>query len=172
MGHPLIDTAESIGQFMEYWGFKSIDGRVWTLIHLSDTPISTPEIVDHLQVSKGLVSVAINELLQYDLIEAHHKTKFGAQTYISKNNVTQTIRRILRERELHLLSMSESNMEALLTLSRQELQDINISEHKLKSLYTLTLAQKNLMNKIIRRNLNTIEDWITFTKKAVQLLKF
>ena len=67
--HKKEELISNIGAFIEYWGFRNIHGRVWGTIYLSNKPMSTPEIVERLDVSKALISGAINELLDHGLIE-------------------------------------------------------------------------------------------------------
>jgi DNA-binding transcriptional regulator GbsR (MarR family) len=166
-----VDLAETIGEFIQYWGFKSIHGRVWTMIYLSEKPISTPEIVESLCVSKGLVSLAINELLQFKLIKEEEKVSFGAQTYSAEPDVARVVRDVLRERELKILTDVESKISILSAFSPEELKESNICEEKLLKLNELTVANKLLLSRVISKKFNTMTDWIKFLKKASTFLK-
>ena len=64
----LLHVCETAGAFIEYWGFKSIHGRVWTLLALSKEPISQVEVARILTVSRALVSQAMAELVSYGLV--------------------------------------------------------------------------------------------------------
>ena len=39
-----LDVCDAIGDFIEYWGFKRIHGRVWALVALSSKPLPQVEI--------------------------------------------------------------------------------------------------------------------------------
>ena len=132
----VAQTAESVGNFMEYWGFKSIHGRIWALIFLSENHISTPEIVDTLQVSKASVSIGINDLLEEKLIKSSGKIRNGAVTYSATENVGSVVRRVLKERELKLISDTEKNLMKLAKLSPKSIEEQNISKEKICLLYT------------------------------------
>lgn len=166
-----VDLAETVGEFIQYWGFKSIHGRVWTLIYLSERPISTPEIVESLCVSKGLVSLAINELLQFGLIKEEEKVSFGAQTYSAEPDVAKVVRDVLRERELKLLADVESKIGILASFCPEELKESNISADKLERLNELTAANKLLLSRVVSKKFNTMGDWIKFLKKASAFLR-
>jgi len=155
------ELANSVGSFIEYWGFKAIDGRVWSLIFLSEEPISTPEIVSTLGVSKGLVSIAINELIEYELIIPKNKVKHGAQTYIANENVVNAIQSILKNRELKKIKETEHCLKSLINLSTHELSQLNISNQKLKKLSQLTKLNKKILQVIIAKKSETIDDWIS-----------
>jgi len=36
--------ADSVGDFIRYWGFKEVHGRIWVHIYLSDNPITAKEL--------------------------------------------------------------------------------------------------------------------------------
>ncbi len=165
----LTEVAESVGKFIEYWGFRSIHGRVWALIYLSDRSISTPEIIEQLGVSKSLVSTAINELIEYGLISADIKVTFGAQTYLAVDDVAQVVRKILRERELTLLSQAESNMKLLSAYSSEELLESNVNLDKLNALIDLNASSKGLLTKFVSKKVNSIKDWTGLLKKASKM---
>ena len=60
--------ADSVGDFIKYWGFKEIHGKVWLTIYLSDKPITAKELTNHLGVTKGLISTALAELIAYRVV--------------------------------------------------------------------------------------------------------
>lgn len=160
-----IDLANSIGRFIEYWGFKSIDGRVWALIYLSKSPISTPEIVKTLSVSKGLVSVAINELLQHELIITKDKIEHGAQTYCPNMNIPKAIQNVLKTRELNKILETETCIDALSKLSTKQLADLNVSSEKLKKLSIITKVNKQILKNVVSKKTETLDDWIKLLRR-------
>jgi DNA-binding transcriptional regulator GbsR (MarR family) len=163
--------AESIGFFIEYWGFKSIHGRIWALIYLSERPISTPEIVKQLNVSKGLVSFAINDLLKFELIASAGKTTHGAVTYYSLEDVAGVVRKVLKEREMSHLYQAEANMKLLSTLNESELTELNISEKRLDELLNLTESSKDLLSKLVGKEINSVPEWTDFIKMGLRFLR-
>ena len=167
--HQLTSTASSIGAFIEYWGFKSIHGRIWSLIFLSDEPISTPAIVELLKVSKASVSIGVNDLINLNLIQASGKIRNGAVTYISTPNAGAVVRKVLRERELILISQAETNLSLLYSMSDEELKAHNISQKKLKQLLELTQSSKKIVTNLTSDRFNTIINWISYFKKILQL---
>ncbi len=61
--------ADSVGDFIRYWGFKEVHGRIWVYIYLSENPITAKELTKKLGVTKGLVSTALAELIAYQVVE-------------------------------------------------------------------------------------------------------
>ncbi len=164
----LNKTIDSIGEFIEYWGFKKIHGRIWALIYLSKEPVSTPQIVKTLGVSKGLVSIAINELLEHDLISEAGKIKNGAITYSSKENAAKTVRKVLRNRELQMVSDAEKSLEVLFANSKQDLLEDNISKDKIFDLLDLTTSSKKILMKLTSEEIGSIHAWALYFKKVLR----
>lgn len=166
------DIAHAVGQFIEYWGFKSIQGRVWSLIYLSKEPISTPQIVSRLEVSKGSVSIAVNDLLSFELIVASDKTTFGAQTYVAALEPAQVVRTVLKSRELEILTEAERTLEKLSSFSEEQLAEENLCKHKINQLNELNSASKTILQSMIKKKINTMEEWTDFLKLGSKFLKF
>src|SRR5699024_2798703 len=65
----VLDVCERTGDFIAWWGFRAIHGRVWTLLALLDRPLAQRDIAELLGVSRGLISGAITELEDWNLVE-------------------------------------------------------------------------------------------------------
>ncbi|MGA3762246.1 ArsR family transcriptional regulator, partial [Bacillus velezensis] len=83
----LEDFAEQIGQFIEYWGFKRVHGRLWVHLMLSEAPLDASQLIRRLRVSKALVSMSLGDLLEYDVIEEAGKSARGTQLYRAREDV-------------------------------------------------------------------------------------
>ena len=75
----LLRLAESIGHFVEYWGFKQVHGKIWTLIFLSTEPVDANYIMTHLKISKALTSMSIKDLIHHKVIFELDKERPGTQ---------------------------------------------------------------------------------------------
>lgn len=98
----LADLSGAVGDFIRYWGFRRIHGEIWTQVYLSQDPLSGVDLTERLGVSKALVSPALKELLDYDLIlvkPENGKTK----RYYANPNVFEVIKQILQKREMVLI---------------------------------------------------------------------
>ncbi len=94
-------VCDEAGRFIEYWGFKAIHGRIWTLLALHRRPLSQSEISQLLGVSRSLVSGAVSELVGYGLaksVGSHRNAPYEAVM-----DVWPTISDVLRSREWMLL---------------------------------------------------------------------
>lgn len=161
----LDDVINDIGLFIEYWGFRKIHGKIWAIVFLSDEPISTPEIVDKLGVSKALVSGAINELLKYKLIEKVGQVKHGGVTFQSADDIAEVVRNVIKNREQVLLSKVESNLVLLNKLNNQQKAELNVCPQKVSQLKTLTSSHLKIVKKISKLKVRTLKDWVNYIKK-------
>jgi DNA-binding transcriptional regulator GbsR (MarR family) len=94
-------VCEAVGDFIEYWGFKSIQGKVWTLLALRRAPLAQTDIADFFDVSRSLVSSAVSQLVDYGLVRAtgdHRNAPYEAVV-----DVWPTVSDVLRGREWMLI---------------------------------------------------------------------
>lgn len=116
--------ADSVGDFIRYWGFRRIHGQIWTVIYLSNKPLSGVELTRTLGVSKALVSPALGELLSHKLIlnaGGDLKTKL----YIANPDVISVIADVLQTREVRLLDDAQSRFTALSKAPLSKLPNID-----------------------------------------------
>lgn len=105
--------ANSVGDFIKYWGFKEIHGKIWVHIYLSEDPITAKELTKKLGVTKGLVSTALAELIAYQVIEKVSVGDARSSGYQSNTDLVQVINNILRNRELKLTTKIKEDSEEL-----------------------------------------------------------
>jgi DNA-binding transcriptional regulator GbsR (MarR family) len=91
---------EAVGRLMEFWGFKRHMGRIWTLLYLSDEPLSAPELQEKLQLSAGSVSMATAELLRWGVVKKLWIHGQRRDYFAAESNLWKMISRVFREREL------------------------------------------------------------------------
>lgn len=93
----------SIGNFIRYWGFRRIHGAIWTQLYVATRPLSCTDLVERLGVSKALVSPALDELCVYELIYAAPAPNDKTKVYLAHENLSEVIRRVLKNREAQIL---------------------------------------------------------------------
>jgi DNA-binding transcriptional regulator GbsR (MarR family) len=99
----LSHMADTVGDFIRYWGFRRIHGQIWTQVYLSKAALSGADLTKRLSVSKALISPALVELEKYGLITSHQKDK-KTKIYQACPDVVDVIKKILAERELVLIA--------------------------------------------------------------------
>lgn len=113
----VLAACDAVGAFIETWGFRSIHGRVWTLLALRAEPTSQAEIAELLGVSRSMVSLAVSELVHYGLIRPtseHRKAPYEARL-----DVWPTITDVVRNREWMLIERARVAFESALDEAEQ-----------------------------------------------------
>ena len=106
----VLNVSAAAGQFIEYWGFKALYGRIWTLLALHRTPLSQADIADLLGVSRSAVSTAMAELLELGLAKPRDDHRHAPWEAVI--DVWPTIAGVLRSREWMLLEAARTALEA------------------------------------------------------------
>ena len=106
----VLQACDSVGDFIAWWGFKAIHGRVWTLLALRAAPMSQAEISRTLSVSRALVSGAIGELMGYGLVRSVGQGRTAP--YEAVMDVWPVISDVLRDREWMMLESARVSLEA------------------------------------------------------------
>ncbi len=137
--------ANHIGYFIEYWGFKKIHGQIWTHIWLSKSPIDATSLVKRLQVSKALVSLAVKDLISYDVIRVHGQGDRRKILLVANPDVQTVISNVLLKRETVMLEQIRAQFEKTNDLNEQTKTDLDLDEGKLVSMQIMIqLAQMSL----------------------------
>lgn len=169
----VLRACDAVGAFIEYWGFKAVHGRVWTLLALHRRPLSQSEIVERLGVSKALVSTTISELSGFGLVRPVSDRRNAP--YEAVVNVWPTIADVLRSREWMLLEEARVALEAAI-----EEGDYVEARHggspydvgRLKLLLSMTEMAQALLKTLIALRLPqpsaAVRSWI---KTAASLVK-
>jgi DNA-binding transcriptional regulator GbsR (MarR family) len=145
-----LHLAEQVGEFIEYWGFKKIHGQIWTLIFISKNPVDSTSMVRALKVSKALVSLAIKDLLYYQVIELAGKGKKRTVFFRSTNDLQGVIVQVLKKREKVLLEQTKSSIEKL----GQNVDETSpVSEVRLHELKDMVWAAQDFLEVLINTNL-------------------
>jgi len=168
-------VCDAVGGFIEYWGFKAILGRIWTLLALRTDPMTQVEIAEFLDVSRSLVSGAMSELTKRGLVQAtsdHRNTPYGAVV-----DIWPSISDVLRSREWMLIESARVALEA--AIDETELRGRGVAARydadRMRFLLRMTeLAQAFLRLLIgirVPRKLEGLGDWLKSSAKFMQGLR-
>ena len=130
----LEDLAAEVGDFICYWGFKKIHGRLWTHVYLAGEPLDAGQLMLRLRVSKALISLSLNDLLRYDVIAEAGKSPRGTQLYVANPDLLEVILNTLRRRERKMLARAETGQRLLASLSPERLDRAQLSVGRITAL--------------------------------------
>lgn len=115
----LEDVVTQIGDFIEYWGFKNVHGRIWAHLFLAGCPLDSNELIVRLGISKALVSMSISDLMDYNVIRASGKSERGTTVYDCNPDLSSVIANVLRKRERRLLARLSAATRTLSSMPRE-----------------------------------------------------
>ena len=96
----LHEVADAVGALMEFWGFKRVMGRLWTLLYLRDEPMAAAELCDQLAISTGAASMTLAELEHWGVVRRSRKAGDRREYFEAETDIWRMVSRVLREREL------------------------------------------------------------------------
>lgn len=174
--HPLtvrvMHVADAVGEFIAWWGFKAIHGRIWTLLALSAEPRSQADVAAVLGVSRALVSTAMHELYERGLVRPVGTSRQAPWTAVM--DVWPVIADVLRQREWILIERARVTLEA--AIEEAEILDgagvsLEYDLDRMRVLLSLTeMAQRFLRILValrVPKSIASLGDWLV---KATGLL--
>jgi DNA-binding transcriptional regulator GbsR (MarR family) len=146
-------VSDAIGRLMVLWGFKRNMGRVWTLLYLSNEPLTAFVLRERLQLSAGAISMTLNELARWGVVHKVWRQGDRHDYYEAESSLWKMISRVLRERELSEVDHTiEALEDALASLSRRAGADANRSQTqrlRIEQLLELARLGRSMLDALI-----------------------
>lgn len=144
-----------IGKFIQHWGFKEVHGRIWALLFLSRSPLSPQDLMNKLKISKALASISLRDLLHYNVIIESKKGFHGTQYYEANPKLIDVIVRVLKTRELKMISDLKLAVGNLHQLEEVKKEGLNLCEKRLGSLSEfISLGEQSLSDLLALQNID------------------
>jgi HTH-type transcriptional regulator, glycine betaine synthesis regulator len=147
-----LEVADTIGQLMEFWGFKRPMGRIWALLYLAPQPLGAAEIGEELHMSAGAVSMALSELAKWGAVRKTWRPGERRDYYEAETGIGRLVQRVLRERELSLVQKFGEALDAAATTlseSGEASEEIEFKRARLKELAALSKLGESLLSALV-----------------------
>ena len=132
---PEVDyLAELVGEFIQYWGFKKIHGKIWLNLYLSEAHLDAAALMSKLNVSKALISISIKDLLDFGVIIERGLSAEGTRTYVANPDLHTVISHVLRQREKVMMGKIQAAFTQLKNVSKEEILNNKIESTRVKEL--------------------------------------
>lgn len=172
----ILRVCEATGEFIAWWGFKSIHGRVWALLALSRGPLSQADISRTLGVSRALVSGAISELTEFGLVRSDGDHRLAP--YEAVMDIWPVIADVMRRREWMLVERARVALEAAIVeaeVAKQLGEEVPYDLDRMRLILGLTeTAQaflKILMALRVPRSLDAMTGWLGHASRLTTRFK-
>lgn len=116
-------AADAVGALLVLWGFKRQMGRVWTVLFLSDRPLTAAEACERLGISTGLLSMTLADLRAWGAVRTVTVPGERRERYEAEVQVWRMVLRVLGSRERGALDEALRVFEASLEEVRPSLLD-------------------------------------------------
>lgn len=157
---------DQVGDFIEYWGFKNVQGRIWAHLYLSKEPLDAAELMKRLDVSKGLISISLKDMLQFQVIEECGKSDRGTVVYHANPNQRQVIFNVLRQRERMMMSRVSTSIRVLDKMPKKDKEKMKISNEGLESARELVDQAESFLDIILSSEDQATEVWSALANPA------
>lgn len=144
------ELATRIGRLMKFWGLKGVHGRVWTLIYLSEFPLTSPAIMQSLQLSKSATNMALAELKQFDLIEFAGIEDTRHKLYRTNLSLDEVLARIFAQKNFSLVGEIKAAIEIVQNIADRKNSGLNQS--RIKDLLQSSVVLSD--SKVVAENLS------------------
>jgi len=118
-----LRAADAVGALMELWGFKRQLGRVWTILFLSEAPLTSAEACERLGISTGLLSMSLAELRGWGAVRNVSLPGERRERYAAEVHVWRLVRGVLGRRERLALDLALASFEEALAELRASMVD-------------------------------------------------
>ena len=150
-------VADVVGGLMEYWGFKRIMGRMWTVLYLSPEPLSAADLALKLSASTGAISMTLTELAKWGVVKKTWRPGERRDYYEPETSIWKMVSRVFREREMvYIREAIEAFEAALSSLSVEERrargaerERTRFIEERLRALLALARVGEGLLNMLL-----------------------
>lgn len=147
---PEVDyLAELVGEFIQYWGFKKIHGKIWLNLYLSESPLDAAALMSKLNVSKALISISIKDLLDFEVIIERGLSLDGTRIYSANPDLHTVISHVLRQREKVMMGKIQAAFTQLKNVSKEEISFNKIESTRVRDLDRLIRNGEKGLNTIM-----------------------
>ncbi len=160
----LDNLTDSIGEFIKYWGFKPIHGKIWTYVYLVERPVSSKELKETFQISKALLSTTLSDLKKFEVILEQGTGQHGAELFIANPDIFHAITKVLKMREKKLITNISHQITQLNKLNQKELIQLGVSPERFKNLNNLVKSGSKTIDNVIKLEKINLSLWKSFKK--------
>jgi DNA-binding transcriptional regulator GbsR (MarR family) len=163
-------VSDAIGRLIEFWGFKRNMGRIWTVLYLSDAPLTASDLRERLRLSSGAVSMTLNDLQRWGVVKKVWIQGERRDHFVAEGNLWKMVSRVLAERERVEVAEAIDAMERALEILAERVKSKDAVERARAKAQRDRIAQLLELAKLGRRLLDALVE--TARVDAGPLVKF
>ncbi len=150
-------ASDAVGRLIEFWGFKRNMGRVWTVLYLSDEPLTANDLRERLHLSSGAVSMTLKELSRWGVVRKVWIQGERRDHFAAEGNLWKMVSRVFRERELVEVQEAIASLEGALEAldarggngTPEEKRRADVQRERIKRLLDLAKLGRRLLEALL-----------------------
>lgn len=160
----IIDAWGALGTS---WGISRTMAQIHALLMLSPEAMTTDDIIEELQISRGNVSMSLRSLIDWGIIRKVYKPGQRKELYASEKDVWELATQVAKERRRRELEPIIKVLEDVQNIEDKTAMPTQLKEMNKMTKHLLKFAKQsdNLLSLFIRSE----ENW--FFSKVLKLLK-
>lgn len=145
---------DSWGTFGTKWGINRTMALVHGLLLVSDDPITTEDIMDHLKISRGNANMNVRALVDWGLVQKINIAGERMEYFEAEKDIHKAATLIMRERKKRELEPVRSILSSL-----KSVDDKSKSAQKFKTLINDIDEFAGFADRSLERIINTDKTW-------------
>lgn len=94
-----MEFVQTWGSIGSSWGIPRSMAQIHALLLASKEPMSTEEVMDTIQLSRGNVNINIRELINWNLVSKQHKIGERKEFFAANSDIMTMAQNIVQERK-------------------------------------------------------------------------
>ncbi len=83
---------------VDAWGLNKTMGQIQALLYITGEPLTADEIMEHLNISRGNVSMNLRDLMNWGVVRREHRKGDRKQYYVAEADPWRWFKNVVRER--------------------------------------------------------------------------
>ena len=147
------------------WGINRTMAQIHALLLISPDPITTDDMMDRLNISRGNANMNVRSLIDWGLAEKVHISGERKEYFKSEKDIWVVARRIARERRKREIEPIHGLLEEIQDVKDKPSDDLKEFKAVTADIYAFTKKSDGMLDKFIRSD----EHW--FYSTLVKLIK-
>ncbi|MBS9461697.1 MarR family transcriptional regulator [Flagellimonas sp. 389] len=157
-----ISTWGSLGTL---WGINKAMAQIQALLFISTKPLTTEEIMEELQISRGNTSMNVRQLIDWGIVTKELKAGERKEYFSTEKDVQELARVIAKERSRREIKPVIKTLEEISSITDDGTEKTKELIKQTKALHDLAKTADNLLDKAV----NHKQNWMSNT--LLKLLK-
>jgi DNA-binding transcriptional regulator GbsR (MarR family) len=152
------------GALATQWGISRTMAQVHALLLISVEPLSTDEIMEELQISRGNTNMNVRALMDWGIVEKEYKKGERKEFFKAKKDIWELFKQITKERSKREILPALQTLEEL-----KQVAGDNEKSNELRKVVTDLHQVTDKVNTLVHKMIKSDEHW--FISKFTDLLK-